>query len=211
MTTRREAFSVLPFKSYFSGGKERGTVLLAAGDDTLRYTNRSEPPAVLTFTRSEAAFLAANAHNVLVEQYYTASPYSHEPTATEDFHSMCETYNAFLTDGLPEDRVWGHIRMEKVLITSSLPEQGFFRVLAPAKDMTTPNRETAYVIMDLTENFLQHLLDAYLNCGGKLLYGEGRRGQNAADLVISPDILKTDMRGVFFLSFISPPSLKLYF
>ena len=181
----------LPFSVGTQDGKEIPATWFKYGDSQLLMSTFNRDPAFifLPLDWAKAALEAAECINETQEAQIVNGPAArHSETHRK---VLAQMYSKAMTFPLNASEIPLHLECSKVLVNSRVPGQDTTRILAEAKQLHIKNPKPTKVVIDITPQFVQDLLDSYTSIGGTALLRT--RAAAGSGLVVRPTILREDL------------------
>ena len=183
----------LPFVTSLLNGKETASVWFA----------RQSPNSLIPAFRQDRDFLFLDEGEAKVMFNIALGIVEHHSTPVDlmqpnFFHSrhralLADTYKDAFKDPLRKTDIYGHLALSDVFIASNVPENNSFRIVVGGKKLHTKTREETKVVLDLTPDCIQQILDSFLAIGGTLIVNKAARCQVASAIVVRPYIASVDL------------------
>ena len=174
-------------------GKETASVWFARRNPNLLIPSFRRDRAFLFLDDGEAKSLFNIALSIV--QHHSQHVDFMKPNLFHDRHKalLADTYRDAFKDHLRKADISAHLALSEVFIASNVPENKSFRVVVGGKKLHTKMREETKVVLDLTQDCIQQIVDSFLATGGTLLVNKAARCQCASALVVRPYIVSADL------------------
>ena len=180
-----------PFTIATKDGKELESVWFRNMESELMLSSFNTKPSFLYLPNDYCRMLADSAESICQLQAQSFRPSDYAQYNEKIKAVFASTYSTAMTSVLRPSDISLHLKCEKVLIGSKIPSKESFRIFLDAQHLHTKSQKESKVVLDITPEFMQDLVNSYTSLGGTFLLRGGFQCGNGH--VIHHQILREDL------------------
>ena len=185
--------SFIPFVSAMLDGNETASVWFRGGSEDLLISAFNKERTILFLSESEAKTMFHIALGI-IQQHLEPVTFSTVNTRHEEHKRLLAVaYTDAIAEGVRKTDISSHLELSNVLIGSRVPGKKGLRAFVTARRLHTKKQEYTKVVLDITPDFIQDLVDCYVSIGGTVIINKTARSQSAPALVVRPFIASADL------------------
>ena len=182
-----------PFVTSLIDGTECGSVWFAGGSEDLLISAFNKERKFLFLNEREARVMFNIALGILQHQQQVlnfSGPNMHHDSHK---HLLAVTYREAFTDSLRKVDIASHLELQDVLIASQVPDSKNMRVIVNARRLHTKNQDHTKLVLEISQEFVQSLVDSFVATGGTFVLNRTARFQSNPSVVVRPAIASKDL------------------